>query len=213
MVRAGATLARPRLAAVLIAGTTLLGCTSTASTPAAPTSASRPATASPHLQSTVSPPPKAVAFNGCQRIDGADLTAVPGVSWKAGSAVSKRLGCHVTLRTAVAGGTLEVDFQPSGTARSDVRTRLTELASAHRQHSAVTLDDVKVGSLAGGVAYTQQSAASYVLYASTPTTVINVVCNLPATVVGQSIRVPALNATAEALLGWALAHQPSQGPT
>ena len=202
MSRAG-----PQFAAVLLVGLALAGCTPTAAT----TAVARPTMAAPRPQSTVSPPPKVTAFNDCQRIDGAGLTAVPGVSWHAGSAVSKRLGCHVTLQTSVAGGTLEVDFQPSGTPRADVQSRLTELAAARHPHSSVALEDVKVGSLAGGVAYTQPSAASYVLYASTPTTVINVVCNLPATVVGQSTQVPALNATARALLTWALAHQPSQG--
>ena len=197
-----------RLAAGLIAGLALVGCTSTTTT----STAARSATASPQPRSTVSPPPKAVAFNSCQRIEGDGLTAVQGVSWQAHSAVSKRLGCHITLRTSVAGGSLEVDFQPSGTARADVQARLNELSAARHQHPAVLLEDVKIGSLAGGVAYTQQSAASYVLYASTATTVINVVCNLPATVVGQSTQVPALNATAASLLTWALAHQPRQGP-
>lgn len=174
--------------------------------------AGRP-TASARPQSTVSPPAPAVPFAGCHRIDGADLTVVAGVGWRAGSAVGKRLGCHVTLRTAVAGGSLDLDFQPSGTARADVQERLREASGAHLNSTVVGLADLQVGTLAGGVAYTQRDAASYVLYASTPTTVINVVCNLPAAVVHQSTAVDRLRATASALLVWALAHQPTQKAT
>ena len=151
-------------------------------------------------------------FGGCQRIDGTDLTAVAGVTWRTGSAVAKRLGCHVTLSTAVGKGSLDLDFQPSGTARADVQARLTELAGTHRTGGVVAFTDLPVGTLAGGVAYTQRAAASYVLYASTSTTVINVVCNLPASVVQQSTEAARLRSTATALLTWALAHQPSQKP-
>ena len=156
------------------------------------------------------PPPTPAPFRGCRPLAGTDLKVPAGVSWRTGSAEAKRLGCHVTLSTSPTGGTLELDFQASSTAQADVQARLREARSLSRNGSAVALPDLGVGTSSGGVAFVRGEAASYLLYASTKTTLVAVVCSLPASVVKQSADTATLTATAHALLVWAVLHQPSQ---
>jgi hypothetical protein len=61
------------------------------------------------------------------------------------------------------------------------------------------------------VAFASHGGTSYLLYASTKTSVISLVVTLPSDVVKQPGDARSLATTARALLTWAIARQPRQG--
>jgi hypothetical protein len=192
---------QPSLAAVALLAVT--ACSSHPSIKAAPT-----------LTPTASPAPvvsaaPARAFATCAAADGHDLQAVVGVTWhpSAPPQSTGRLQCSITLASSPPGGSVTLDYTSSGLPSLDVADRLKELPTDSPSRPVVALADLRIGTRAGGVALLRPAGASYLLYASTATSVISFVCILPDSSTA-STETSALATTARALLTWAVSHQP-----
>ena len=164
-----------------------------------------------HVRPAFIPLAAAVPFSRCQSPDAQDHPTVGGGQWLPGKATARSLGCHLSLRTVTPGGSLEISFEASSTPQPDVRDRLKDLVTVAGSPGVLALGHLAVGSSAGGVVFTGGSQVRYLLYVSTATTVVSVVCVVPTGHGRAPETVPGLTLAAQELLVWVLAHQPGQG--
>ena len=185
-----------------------VGCAGATTATPGGTPARAGSTARPALQpDAVDGPPRALA--GCPVLGGGDLTAATGLIWRAGGASLQRNGCHASLATVPADGTLQVSFSSSRNAARDAQDRLRDLAPVRALPTTVSLPDLGLGVVSGGVALVQDSTTFW-LYLATTTGTVSLACELPPGAAGTPHGRKALATTARGLLAWAMAHEPAQ---
>ena len=148
-------------------------------------------------------------FATCTAAGSSALTALAGVDWQAAEPAGPQPDCTMTL-TAPGGGRLELRYQPANNAVLEAGRRLADLPTPDGTPAIEQLSPLGVGLRSGGVAFRQDGQVSLLLYLATSTSLVSIVCVLPAPVLARLRDPLPPRDLARALTTWALARQPHQ---
>lgn len=159
---------------------------------------------------TVGQPAGAIhRFTTCAGLEARPPTALAGISWHGSQPAAPDPGCTLIVTTVPVGGRLEVRYQPTDAATVEIRHRLDDLPTPDPAHAVVQVTALGAGLRSAGVVFTHDGQLSFLLYLATATSLVSVVCVLPALVLARLRRPLPAWETAHALAVWALARQPS----
>ena len=149
-------------------------------------------------------------FITCSGADAPTLPPLAGLDWHEEPSTAPAPDCTITLSTAVTDSRLELRYQPAHNGVGEVAHRLADLPTSASNPATEQLLALGVGLRSGAVAFHHDGGVSLQLYLATATSLVSVVCVLPALVIAQLSQPLSPRQTAHDLAVWALARQPSQ---